>query len=100
MATFVWVTAAQSPSPVRLLATPWTAAHQASLSLTISRSLPKFMSIASVMPSSHPILVLGLAGLFLELRDCACTLSTFKDMAGKQSHISEAFSLELGRPGI
>ena len=40
-------------SRVRLFATPWTAAHQASLSLTISRSLPKFMSLASVMPSSH-----------------------------------------------
>ena len=37
-------------------AIPWTAAHQASLSPTISRSLPKFMSIASVMPSSHLIL--------------------------------------------
>ena len=36
--------------------TPWTAARQASLSLTIYRSLPKFMSIASVMPSSHLIL--------------------------------------------
>ena len=46
----------QSPSRVRLFATPWTAAHQASLSLTISRSLSKFMSTASVMPSSHLIL--------------------------------------------
>ena len=33
--------------------TPWTAACQASLSLTISRSLPKFMSIEPVMPSNH-----------------------------------------------
>ena len=40
----------------QLLVTPWTAARQASLSLTIYRSLPKFMSIASVMPSSHLIL--------------------------------------------
>ena len=37
-------------------ATPWTAAHQASLSITNSRSLPKLMSIESVMPSSHLIL--------------------------------------------
>ena len=44
------------PSCVQPFATPWTAAHQASLSLTISWSLPKFMSIASVMPSSHLIL--------------------------------------------
>ena len=36
--------------------TPWTAAHQASLPLTISQSLPKFMSIVSVMPSNHLIL--------------------------------------------
>ena len=38
----------QSPSPVQLFMTPWTEAGQASLSLTISQSLPKFMSIASV----------------------------------------------------
>ena len=43
-------------SCVRLLATPWTAARQASLSITISRSPPKPMSIESVMPSSHVIL--------------------------------------------
>ena len=36
------------------LSTPWTAAHQASLSLTISWSLLKLMSIKSVMPSNHP----------------------------------------------
>ena len=43
-------------SCVRLSATPWTAAHQSFLSLTISPSSPKFMSIASVMPSDHLIL--------------------------------------------
>ena len=37
-------------------ATPWIAARQASLSITISRSLLKLMSIESVMPSSHLIL--------------------------------------------
>ena len=36
--------------------TPWTAAHQASQALTTSWSLPKFMSIESVMPSNHLIL--------------------------------------------
>ena len=36
--------------------TPWTAAHQASLSFTISQSLLKLMSIESVMPSNHLIL--------------------------------------------
>ena len=40
----------QSPGHVQLFTTPWTAAHQASLSLTISWSLPKFMSIALVIP--------------------------------------------------
>ena len=39
-----------------LFATPWTAAQQVSLSLTISWSLPKFMSIEFVMPSNHLIL--------------------------------------------
>ena len=43
----------QSLSRVRLFMTPWTAAHQASLSITNSRSLFKLMPIESVMPSSH-----------------------------------------------
>ena len=46
----------QPLSCVQLFATPWTAAHQASLSIANSRSLPKLMSIESVMPSSHLIL--------------------------------------------
>ena len=45
----------QSLSRVWLLATPWITAHQASLSITNSLSLPKPMSIESVMPSSHLI---------------------------------------------
>ena len=47
-------------SRVRLLATPWTAARQASLSITNSRSPPKPMSIESVMPSNHLILCCSL----------------------------------------
>ena len=43
-------------SRVRLLVTPWTAAHQAPLSSTVSRSLLKLTSIESVMPSNHLIL--------------------------------------------
>ena len=46
----------QSLSRVRLFATPWIAARQASLSITNSWSSLKFMSIESVMPSSHLIL--------------------------------------------
>ena len=43
-------------SRVRLFATPWTAACQASLSITNSQSLLKLMSMESVMPSNHLIL--------------------------------------------
>ena len=46
----------QSLSHVQLSGTPWTVAHQASLSFTVSPSLLKLMSIESVMPSNHPIL--------------------------------------------
>ena len=46
----------QSLSHVRLFATPWIAVRQASQSITNSRSLPKLMSIESMMPSSHLIL--------------------------------------------
>ena len=50
------VVVVQSLSHVWLFATPWTVAHQASLSFTISQSLLKLMSIESVMPSKHLIL--------------------------------------------
>ena len=43
-------------SHVQLFATPWTAAHQASLSFTNSQSLLKLMSIGLMMPSNHLIL--------------------------------------------
>ena len=43
----------QSLSCVELSSTPWTAAHQASLSITNSQNLPKLMSIELVMPSNH-----------------------------------------------
>ena len=45
-------TSVQSLSRVQLFVTPWTAAHQASLSITNTRSLLKLMSIESVMPST------------------------------------------------
>ena len=44
------------PCHIQFFVTPWTAAHQASLSITNTRSLLKFMSIESVMPSNHLIL--------------------------------------------
>ena len=52
----VVVAVVQSASCVQLFATPWPAAHQASLSFTISRNLPEFTSIASVTPPSHPLM--------------------------------------------
>ena len=58
-------------SHVQLFATPWTAARQASLSITTSRSLPKLMSIESVMPSNHLILcrlLLLLPSIFPSIR--------------------------------
>ena len=51
--------------------TPWTAAHQASLSFTISRSLLKLMSTESVMPSNHFVLchpLLLLSSIFPSIR--------------------------------
>ena len=60
----------QSLSHVWLFKTPWTEARQASLSLTISQSLPKFMSIESLMPSNHLILChpLLLSSVFPSIR--------------------------------
>ena len=54
--TLLQFSSVHSLSHVRLFATPRIAAHQASLSITNSRSLLKFMPIESVMPSSHLIL--------------------------------------------
>ena len=61
----------QSLSHVQFFVTPWTAACQASLSITNSRSLPKLMSIESVMPSNHLILcrpLLLLPSIFPSIR--------------------------------
>ena len=57
------ISSVQSLSYVRVFATPWTAARQASLSFTNSRNLLNLMSIESVMPSNrlilyHPLLLL------------------------------------------
>ena len=58
-------------SHVQLFATPWTVAHQASLSITNSQSLLKLMSIKSVTPSNHLILchpLLLLPSIFPSIR--------------------------------
>ena len=65
------ISSVHSLTRVRLLATPRTTAHQASLSITNSPSLPKLISIESVMPSNHlilcrPLLLLPL--IFVSIR--------------------------------
>ena len=60
-----------SHSHIRLFATPWTTAHQASLCITNSRSLLKLMSVESVMPCNHLILchpLLLLPSIFPSIR--------------------------------
>ena len=68
----VHVSSFQSLNHVQLFVTPWTAARQASLSITNSQSLLKLMSIELVMPSNHfilchPLLLLPL--IFPSIRD-------------------------------
>ena len=73
----ILISSVQSLSHVRLFATPWTAARQASLSITNSQSLLKLMSIESVMPSNHPILCCSLhlpPSIFLSIRVFSCEL--------------------------
>ena len=56
---------------IQLFMSPWIAAQQASLFLTISWSLPKFMSIAFMMPSNHPTLchpLILLSSIFSSIR--------------------------------
>ena len=69
---YVVIIVVQLPSHVQLFATPSTAAHQASLSLTSSQCLTKFTFIASVMLSGHLILLcpfLLLPSIFPSIRD-------------------------------
>ena len=67
----MWFSSVQLLSHVRLFATPWISACQASLSITNSRSSLRLMSIESVMPSSHLILcrlLLLLPSVFLSIK--------------------------------
>ena len=66
-----WLSSVQSLSHVQLFATPWTAAHQASLSITNAQNLLKPLSIKSMMPSNHLILchpLLLLPSIFPSIR--------------------------------
>ena len=78
MLNHLCVVVVQLRTRVWLFVTPWTAARQASLSLAVSQSLPKFMAIASVMPSSHlifwrPLLLVPL--IFPSIRDFSSELA-------------------------
>ena len=76
---------------VWLFATPWTAAHQASLSITDSRSLFKLMSIDSVMPSNHLILchpLLLLTSVFPSIR-------VLFQWVGSLHQVAKALELQL-----
>ena len=100
----------QSLSYVCLFVTPWTAAGQASLSITNSWSLPKLMSIQSVMPSNHQILsssLLLLPSIFPRIRVFSkesvlrirwpkywsCSISPPKDYSGLISFRIDRFDL-------
>ena len=84
----------QSLSCIQLFATPWTAAHQPSLSFTISWSLLKLMSIESVMPSNHLILCrllllrIAMTNLYIVLKCRDITLL-------KKGHIVKAMVFPL-----
>ena len=88
-------------SRVPLLVTPWTAAHQAPLSSIISQSLLKFMSIESVMPSSHLIICLFfllLPSVFPSIQVFAMGLVSFKEGDPRPRFVS--FSLSLPRESV
>ena len=90
----VQLSSVQSLSRVQLLATPWTAACQASLSITNSKSPPKPMSIKSVMPSNHLILchpLLLLSSIFRTSR--SYSLSWFFASDGQSIGVSASTSV-------
>ena len=92
----------QSLSHVRLFATPWTAACQASLFITNSQSLPKLMYIKSVMPPNHLILchpLLLLPSIFPSIRVFS-TESALRIRWPKYWSFSFNISLSNEHPGL
>ena len=92
----------QSLSRVRLFAIPWTAACQASLSITNSQNLLKLMSIESVMPSNHLILrrpLLLLPSIFPSIRVFS-NESALRIRWSKFSSFSFNISLSNEDPGL
>ena len=91
---FVFIVDVQLPSHVGLFMNPWTAARQASLSLTISWSLLKLTSMKSVMPSSHLILchpLLFLPSVFPSMR--SFPMSQFFALGGQSIGVSASTSV-------
>ena len=81
-------------SCVRLFATPWTAACQASLTITNSRSLLKLMYIESVMPSNHLILVIPFCSCFQSFQALGSfQMSQFFASGGQSIGISASASV-------
>ena len=88
------ISSVQLLSQVQLLATPWTAARQASLSITNSQSILRFMSIESVMSSSHLILYHPLllpASIFASIR--VFQMSQFFTLGGQSIGVSASASV-------
>ena len=89
-------------SCVWLFATPWTAAHQTTLSITISWTLLKLMSTESVMPSNHLILcrpLLLLSSIFPSIRDFS-NKSAFHTRWPKYWSFSFSISPSNEHPGL
>ena len=84
----------QSLSHVRFFVTPWTAARQASLSFTISRSLLKCMSIESVIPSNQIILLILSLALFRHMSPVAGSAET-----GQTPLLAPAWAVSVPRKG-
>ena len=114
---FCLVAVVQSLSNIQLFVTPWTAALQAFLSFTISRSLLKLMSIESVMPSNHLILccpLLLLPSIFPSIRVfssesvlcikwpkyCSFSISSSSEYSGLVSFRIEWFDLLAGQGAL
>ena len=89
--TFLPRSSVQLLNCVRLFVTPWTAAHQASLFITNSRSPPKSMSVESVIPSNH--LILGHPLLNLSQHQCLLQWVSSLHQALKYQSFSLSISL-------
>ena len=87
-------TPVQSLSRVQLFAIPWTAAHQASLSITNSQSLPKLVPIESVMSFNHLILCVPISSCLQSFSALGSyTMSQFFRSGGQSIGVSASASV-------